>query len=456
MIKTITTTCLILLLGIIMSLNAQTYISYEEAKSDALQLQQKLLLVHPAVETVEDKYRVEQQIKRLIKLLPDQIEVTDFYNQLAIIIDSIPCGHTSMRPPKLEKVLNGISFPIPFEYIEGKVVTKGENHIKEPTAFELLSIDNVNIDTILNKLVKYQNITDEELLYSKKKNAVARFNNNYNLFYPSQPSYNYLIKDVNSDLRIRSTADKSQKSKVQKQIPITYEYDKDQRIGKLDLNSFMGYDPYQLRYKLKIKNIFKQIEEQGVEKLIIDVRRNGGGAASNMNCILKYLLVNDFKSSKELKGKKAFIKDLFFTQQLSFIFEKKDKNYIYLNRYCKLKSPKKKHRFDGKLVVLVDEGTFSAASLFSSLIKFNERGKLIGTIGGGSFDHTFGGFFKLIKLKNSRIQLTYPLCKVILDVDHQAQDKGTNLRPHIYIEQTIDDYIVGKDTVLEKAYEVLK
>jgi C-terminal processing protease CtpA/Prc len=131
--------------------------------------------------------------------------------------------------------------------------------------------------------------------------------------------------------------------------------------------------------KCKIDVIFKQIHEEGIQKLVIDVSQNGGGNSA----VGEYLISSfydkpykdymmDYKKSEEylkLYESWGFHDDVYSTMP----------NGEIIHYPSKMTKPEKvPYRFNGKVIVVMGKPTFSSAMTFVTLIKDNNIAPLIG------------------------------------------------------------------------------
>ncbi len=157
-------------------------------------------------------------------------------------------------------------------------------------------------------------------------------------------------------------------------------------------------------YMKKERDLIREFFERGqgkYEKVIIDIRNNGGGfpeyVYDNLICpFLKEPLT--FKQVVGVRKKYLQNTDPFVLEQL----KKQDAKYIVAKREIKPPdgfpendwvfyeitrqiSPAERYRFQGKLYVLVNDGCWSAADDYADLVKRTKLGVVVGqnTSGGG-------------------------------------------------------------------------
>lgn len=144
-----------------------------------------------------------------------------------------------------------------------------------------------------------------------------------------------------------------------------------------DAESFYGYEIYKENsaavftldkcvvtdgYKNALEEFFRQVSENNISRVAVDLRRNGGGNSQVINEFMKYIDVDSyyiFGGVSVRYGKKLI------------------ENEAYL-----VKNKKSKPVFSGELYVLTSNYTFSAAMDFAVAVSDNKIGKVIGEIPG--------------------------------------------------------------------------
>ena len=166
--------------------------------------------------------------------------------------------------------------------------------------------------------------------------------------------------------------------------------------------------------------------------LIIDVRNNGGGSSWNGMRILQYLSNNPINSLNSYSRGDTGL-------------SRNDGNVIEWKSLSGGESTAKRSRpvFTGSVVILTGPRTFSAAEDFVAAFNKMSRGKVVGSATGGSTGEPItvmlpgGGMGRICAKRDTFADGTTFV--------------GKGLSPDIYVEQTLSDFFVGKDTVLDRA-----
>ena len=166
--------------------------------------------------------------------------------------------------------------------------------------------------------------------------------------------------------------------------------------------------------------------------LVIDLRDNGGG-------YVKVLI----DAVGRFFPKKTIISQLLVRIPGRETAEKNFEPWI---------AHKRKWTYGKPVVLIVDAGCFSACDLFANAIDENGRGILVGptATGGGSASPTGGGVFP----EWDGVQIRFSFWVAYRQDGQHIEGRG--VRPHIIVEPTLEDYVAGRDALLEAALEALR
>ena len=190
----------------------------------------------------------------------------------------------------------------------------------------------------------------------------------------------------------------------------------DNNIGYVHFANFSG--------ARKIAQVLEFMDQQGVDKLIFDVRNNGGGGGAED--IVSYFIpaTTNVGYTIEKTGKERQA----ISPQLSFIVEP-------ANFY-----------FDKPVALLTNRGSFSATSYFAAMMKLLPNVTLVGQITGGG-----GGGNATFRLQNDWVLSV----SVSTFLDTNFEDIESGVVPDIEINNDKAVLESGVDEMLERALEVL-
>ena len=157
---------------------------------------------------------------------------------------------------------------------------------------------------------------------------------------------------------------------------------------------------------------FRQMATSRVTKLVIDVRGNRGGTPFFSTYLAGYFFEQPFSPFQKITAKRQATED--FSKQFKGVRKPSvDTSTDVVTLPKRLKGFNTNHDesliFEGEVIVLIDAGTGSAASIFAGLMTQVAGVTFLGqeTLGDGA--QTTGGQFQVFELPYSKFELTLPL-----------------------------------------------
>jgi C-terminal processing protease CtpA/Prc len=206
---------------------------------------------------------------------------------------------------------------------------------------------------------------------------------------------------------------------------LTLQLLEDDRIALLTINTFAYYEQVDM-FQSFIDSCFTVIADKKIEHLILDLRGNDGGDPFCSSYLLRYLL----------------------THPVAY-FAGQHRKYDSLTNPL----PLAKNHFTGHLYTLIDGGTFSTTGHFLGLLKYHSIGTLIGSESGATFTCT--GSVHYENLKHTHLILgTAQKRRYTVAVENMDAMRG--IEPDYFVEQSQQDLLEGKDTVLDDALVLIR
>lgn len=402
-----------------------------------------------------DRKAWDSTYKTLIKQVQQTKNDYDYYRLLMKFCAQLKDGHTNIWYPGyignllLTKMFGEYWFGL--QAIEGKAIITATLKTKKneiPIGSEIMEVNGVPADQYLKDSVEpYISSSTAYVLHDL---AVA----NMLQGLPGQ-QYNVKIKQpsgkvIGLQLTHTRTADTSFYPPLQQDSLLSVKW-YDNNIAYVALNSF-GDDKIDSLFKQRLPELYK------AKALIIDLRNNGGGSTNIGTEILEYLM-NDsvmqhsrYFTRENLSAFKAWGKYLEPKDTVNNAWNTKawlvNHDAWYYNFDY---SPDTFHLSGQRLVVptaiLVSHNTASAAEDFLISAANQKHMVRIGQRSFGStgqpflFDMPGGGGARVCTKKD-----TYP---------DGSEFVGYGVKPDIEVEQTVKDFIGGKDVTLNAALQYL-
>ena len=183
------------------------------------------------------------------------------------------------------------------------------------------------------------------------------------------------------------------------------------------------------------KKLFKELQQKKIENLVIDLRNNPGGKDEVCIDMMKYFMASDFRYTQKNEWVvnadkvKKFIA-FAATRPQPAIADFSTIDHKFSSETTEPEHPRRgKNAFKGKIYILINHGTFSAASLMATAIKEQRQCTLIGEETGGGRAGSDAGM-------GADIVLPYTRCEVLIPLSWtysmtSMPDEGEGLKPDI-------------------------
>ncbi len=228
--------------------------------------------------------------------------------------------------------------------------------------------------------------------------------------------------------------------------------------------AFLTINTFERGYHLKrfFRHSFEEMKKQQVKNLIIDVRSNGGGDASNSTMLTRYLIDKRFKLADSLYTIRRISKyDRYINHGYLYDFltffashKKADGKYHfgYFERHYYY--PVKHNHFDWQVYILTGGNSFSATCLFAGQVKGQHNITLVGEeTGGGHYGNT-AWMIPDVTLPGTGVQFRLPRFRLVVNKT-QIKD-GLGITPDVPALPTRDAIGKGFDFKYSKAKELIR
>jgi hypothetical protein len=207
---------------------------------------------------------------------------------------------------------------------------------------------------------------------------------------------------------------------------------------------------------------FRAINEQNTEHLIIDLRNNEGGKEVYGSLLLSYLMDREFLyyDYLDISQKKKFSFSEYASVPWAYkfmktLFKQKDSGRYEWKGHenCGPQKPAK-NNYKGKVYLLINGGSFSVATEFASVLKSLNRAVFIGEETGGGYYGNTSGFFAVVKLPHTDLELGIPLMGFYSKVQ-PTRYKNRGVFPDYEIRPSVSGVINNHDEVLNYALDLI-
>jgi hypothetical protein len=422
------------------------------------------------------------------KLLRDKITVLEFSQVIAPIVAFTKEGHTSIRLAGenisfLEAFARYFPFQIKFLNKQAYVINDFDG-IKAK-GFLLTKINGKSIDEIVKTFLSVE--PDDGYIVTGKYRWIEQ-NGNFPRYYlrcfGSAATFTVELTDPKTNRRIvldnvravrfaeyrRLWKESVPPSEIESPVPkplAKIEFQPEIKTAILTFTFDTLFGGVRFDFKGFIDKAFAQIRNQGVEHLIIDVRKNEGGQEGLEDYVFAFLATQPYTKYRYVQSSGptySFLKYTNYnTKERQEALEAAIKREHYLASDGRLLRRNgiltpvepRQDAYTGKIYVLTSGLTYSGGSEFASIIKGNRQATFIGEETGGGYYGNTSGFQIRLTLPHSEIVIRIPLLKFVVEVTG-AIPFGRGVIPDHEIQPTIDEYLNGIDVEMNYALKLIR
>lgn len=446
------------------NLSAQT-LSSEQMKSDFHIFRQALETFHPEMYRYTSEEEFDQLFERIEKSLNQPLSQQEFYKLLRPALVQLKDGHIKWIVQGKDQHYGFFEenlFPIRLYFEEDKVYAI-HHYLNEaiPELPEVTAINGIPIPKIKNQLLQSLTYGDGESLGGK----YYELNRFFSAYYSTElgTSETYTIDWIVNGYPQKWTGKGISKTEIEETYPASQEpfsFKKiNDRTAMLKINRFfsMKREP---DFNKFLKTSFKSLSEEGISNLILDLRGNEGGNEKLGIELYRYIALKPFQYYNYLSTRPNSSVD--FDHNTSKLFrivnsfsKEKDGDYQFT------KSPGLKPikpyslAFKGEVILLLDGQSFSVTTEFASRAQSDHRVTIIGEETAGGAEGNSSGFFTIVTLPNSKIDLGIPRIGFhIADLD-KSINPNRGIIPNEVIQPTASDIQDQKDPVMDQALKLV-
>jgi hypothetical protein len=435
---------------------------------------------HPSLYWYTDKAKMDAYFQKYYNEIGDSMTEQQFaWHVISPLIQKIHCGHTSVSMSRAYgKWVKGKAipaFPLYMKVWNDTMAVTGNLNYKKDSVFTRGVLVTAVNDIPNHLLIKYMKEFLPEDGYAENVNYI-RLSANFPYFHRNifglSKTYKVSYLDgagkehkavlplfvpAKDSLRKDSIIRKEKKHEpVEKKIlqDRSLVYDSSGKFAVMTVNTFA-----EGHLRSFFRRSFKELRKKNIKDLIIDLRSNGGGRVGMSTLLTKYVSRKAFRVADSLytpnRGLGPYTKNIrgSFLNNIEMFFisrKRKDGNY-HISRLEDHFYKPKQNAFAGKVYVLTNGPTFSAAALFCNAVKGQKDITLVGEETGGGWYGNSGIMIPDITLPQTKIRVRLPIFRLV-QYDHPAV-KGSGIPPDIYIGTSYDALIKGYD---KKMTEVRK
>jgi len=437
--------------------------SVQELRADVDSLTKYIEETHPNPFYKFPRKEFYKEVDSIKSMINTPMSVIDFYLAIDTLIVKLEDGHTNIDIP-IERYMK--SNPCMFPYFVTlsvnqpfiSVIRPYKTIISEiPSGAEIININGIESKNIVKDIIKCN--SGESEMFRLKRGEFYFFLYLNKLFGMKD---SYLVKyKINNEIETKTINGIKYDSLVKRQKQDTTKVIKTKLKDytlklipetKTAIIDFISFNEPK-KFKLFIDSAFRQIKDNKIENLIIDIRYNGGGDSGIGDEFFQYISPCTFKQfSKEIIKYSRLQKEDYknirvkFMQDSSCLKTLTKPNGLIEDISAEDSTSIKLHdnplRFQGNIYLLTSAGTFSSAASFAQCFKYYKMGKIIGEETGG-----------WIVCYGDNISTFLPNTKLDLTISHKLW-YGVGAKENDF-HGTIPDIIVPSEKALNYTLDLI-
>ncbi len=461
--------------------------SPEQLKQDYRLFRNILEDCHPSLYWYTTKDSLNYYFDHGYAQLNHPMTLSQFRTLLSYTISKINCGHTSVRySVEYNKYLDTAKlklFPISVKLWNDTMVVTGNISRKDSVLKRGVVIKSINgmtqpqmRDSLFNYLVtdgysitgKYQSLSSDFSFGSWYKNIYG-LPDTLNIHYIDNageekeiiiPVYDPKTDTIKYERRQIARENREEKKRLRRFAVSVY---RNLQVDTVGSTAFMTVNTFTRGYHLRrfFRNSFRIIDEKHIKSLVIDVRSNGGGDATNSTLLTSYLINKKFKLADSLYAVNRhseydkYIEKSFLYRMLMLLVTSKKSDGKYHFGYFERHyfNPKKAHHFEGQAYILIGGNSFSATTLFAGAVKGQKNITLIGEETGGGYYGNTAWMIPEVTLPITRIRFRLPKFRLVVNKKYVKNGRG--VMPDIVVIPTTAAIKNGIDFKAQKAREII-
>lgn len=409
------------LIGLVCNVYAQTVnpeakFSPQQLKTDLAFLKQQIFDAHAYPYTELSQAQYEKLFAGIDASLTDSATATSFYKLVKPTVAYLSDEHAGIS---LDSKLQTRVYQTQAVFLPISLAKRGNNYIvgellASNTGLQkgevITQIDGTPVTKLLQQCASYTTGFKNQ----RGQKALLQFGYLYTWF-AGTPAESYTITTDNGNKVVKGIGIQPWVNFITLKVGLAEHYEqmiaytRYNNAGYIDTRSFdIKSDAQFDSLRSVVANIFKQVKSDGVKYLFIDVSKNGGGNSEVGDLLIDYFYNKPYRTY-QCNWKRS---DEYLAKIKSWGI--RDDNYaakpigtiIHSDAGTRVPDNTWPNRFNGKVYLIVGDGTFSSAIMFATVVKDNNLATLVGQVPQNGHPNHFGEMYDA-KLPNTKIDIRF-------------------------------------------------
>lgn len=390
--------------------------SPKQLKQDIDFLEQQLFNVHAYPYSELSKPQYEQLFDEINEKIKDSLNATQFLKLAKPAIAYLCDEHADLS---LRKNLLTETYQKAAIYLPVVLSRQGNNYkiakillpLKDLQPGEIITrVDNLPVEKLVNECSLYVSGYPDQ----RKEKALQKFGYLYH-FTTNSIKYNFVIRtSSHKDITIPGVTLQAWEDELNRQTgweascDEKISYQKFNDAGYINACSFNVGGKKMDSLKNRINDIFEQIKKDNLKYLFIDVSKNSGGNSAIGNILIDYFYDKSYNTYQSgWKKSEEYLKLLksWHIEPGESYTTAKDGQILHFGPDT-VDAANNPYRFQGRVFIIVGDGTFSSAIMFATLVQDNHIAEIAGKIPANGHPNHFGEMYNT-SLPNTKIDLRF-------------------------------------------------
>lgn len=417
-------------------------LSVEQMHADIDALILGVLERHPDIEAFADLDKLQSLSHKYKQEIKSPMLRTEFYRTIGKLNQHFNDGHSFLIWPYQElQTVKQQSQLFPFEVVitQSRRILLKHSYRNSDTGqqlsagTEILAINGVSSNQLIELLQQY---SGGETRYLREQVVAYRFSLALWFARGWLNSFDIIVRASNGADDMPLVVDKSWANQNNENTQKAHYYKQlTPDTGLLYLAHF-DIDPD--KFEVIIDDAFRQIQDNGIKTLVIDIRDNPGGNTDTVSYLSRYLADKPFRLISSMREK--LNKD-----NRGWFNHRGDVGEILTESWDDWQEPiADARRFKGKTYLLIGPISYSSSIVLATTLKDNDFATLVGEASGGYANQTAQG--NLFNLPHSQLR-AYVATRMLVRPSGDLTRKG--VEPHHTIIDSLKDIKMQNDAAIE-------